>query len=206
MASVKHLGKTQINRSKKKVDITEVINVISIVNQCNKLDVIHLKSMKMSLTFCGSVCCCLFIFQYIKLDSKIFKKIMHSSRMRTARPLTVEGGREVLLSRGRCCCPREGGRCCCPGGGREVLLSRGGGREVLLSRGGREGGAVVQRGREGGAVVQGGEGGRCCCPEGGEGGRCCCLEGGREGGAVVQKREGGWGGGRCCPLSPPPPL
>ena len=56
-------------------------------------------------------------------------KRMHSSRMRTARPLTVERG---------------GGRCCCPGGEGGAVVQ--GGREVLLSRG--EGGAVVQRGGE----------------------------------------------------------
>ena len=95
---------------------------------------------------------------------------MHSSRMRTARPLTVEGGRcccpeggrEVLVSRGgRCCDLVPGGGYCCPEGGTCCDLVPGG-----------EGGAVVQKGggvvtwSRGGEVLWPGPGGRCCCPRG----------------------------------------
>ena len=53
------------------------------VNQCNKLDVRRLKNMKISLTFCATVCCCLLTFQYLSyitynpsLVVKYFKKLV----------------------------------------------------------------------------------------------------------------------------------
>ena len=146
----------------------------------------------------------LLINVYIFKNKKLKRTRMHSSRMRTARPLTVGG--EVLLSRGGVLLSRGEG-------GREVLLSRGGGRyccqggEMLLSEGercccpGGEGGRCCCPGGEGGAVVQRGGGREVLLSRGGEGG-AVVQSGGREGGAVVQRGGGVVGprgeGGRCC--------
>ena len=149
------------------------------------------------------------------------KTRMHSSRMRTAHPLTVVGG-------GGCCPPspgggreegvvqlvRGGGGGCCPPGPGGLLWPCPRGRGVLWPC---PGGCCAHVPGGGGVLStwSRGEGGVVAMSRGGGGG-CCDHVPWRGGGVVTMSRGDGGvvhlvpgGGGRCCPEafgvpSPPP--